>query len=675
MLDDALPETPLDPRARAADGLVSWIMDRIVPWKNYRDQNHKEKWDEYYAIWRALYRPNSKARASERSQLVTPATMSAVDSHVSEIDEAIFGREQWFEMDEDLQESKDPKQKAEILNARDLLKERTDMDRIPAAVHEAITLGTVFGTGIGKICVLEKEEAYIETDENGLPELKERKRLAVELVPIEPYEFIPDPTTNVIDEMLGMGHETVMPLHIVRELQEDGVYFRDVYIDALSQPQEGTEESAAVPAKDSVKILEWHGKVPAKYLLPFTLENYSDSDEEMFSEDGSLVEAIVTIANDGILIGAKKNPFWNEDRAFIAYQHDTVPKYFWGRGVPEKASGAQKTLDGIVRARQDSLALTASPMLRGDVTRIPKGTNLGIWPGKFWPTTGAPGDVIDAFNLGQVSPDLFSCAADAERMIQVATGAMDPSNYETGEGATQSAIAHAPFLKRAKRTMRNIERNFIAPLIKKIYWRYVQFEPTSFPKDYKIRTTGAMGIMARELESAQMSQLLAMVPNETPPFYAILKGIFDNSSNSHKTEIVQAIDAFLNPPEETPEQAAARQRQEELAMRAQEAEVAKIESEAEKARADATFAQARAQKTVVEADYIDDQLANEAMGRAIDLREVAAFEAQNNISALMARIRAVETAIKAMVAKAEVKAIEADAESIMREGVGGSSKE
>ena len=640
--------------------LVDWIYTRITPWRSYRDTVHKTKWDEYYNVWRGFWNPDSKTRSSERSKLISPATMAATDSTISELEEAVFGRAQWFEIDEDLKESQDPAQRAEILAARDLLLERTTQDKVPAAVSKAFVIGTVFGTGIAKIVTSEKKEKYLEAGAGGM-EPKERTRICVEVVPLEPYEFIPDPTTDDIDQMLGMGHETFIPLHQIEQAMEDGIYF-DVdigsYGGASEQLSDPTSESA-VPTQDAVKILEWHGKVPAKYLLPFVVKDYSEADAEMFAEDESLIEAVVTIANDGTLIGAKKNPYFMEDRDFVAYQHDTVPGYFWGRGIPEKASNPQKTLDGTIRARQDALALVAHPMLRGDITRIPKGTNLGVWPGKFWPTTGAPGEIIEGFNLGQVNPDLFANAQDAERMVQVATGAMDPTAGEGGP--TASAIAQAPFLKRAKRTMQNIERSFLTPLVQKIFWRYVQFDPVDFPKDYKVRVMGTVGIMARELESVHMNQLLALVPQETPPFFAILKSIFANSSNTHKADIVKAIDEFTAPKEPTPEEQQMVKQKQELEMRAQMAAVAKVEADAAKSQADAEYSKARAQKAAVETSYIDDEMQNEALGRAIDLREVQAFEQQNAVSAIMAKIRGMETAIKAMESNYKLQSLENDA--------------
>jgi len=384
----------------------------------------------------------------------------------------------------------------------------------------------------------------------------------------------------------------------------------------------------------------------------------------MDSED-ILVEAIVTYANDGKVVRAIPNPYWNKDRSFIAYQHDTVPNYFWGRGVVEKAYHAQKGLDGTIRSRLDALGLVANPMVAGDITRLPRGMNLKIWPGKFWATTGAPGDVLTPFSLGNVNPALFDNASDMERMVQTATGAMDPgASYNPNQqgGATNTALNASSFIKRSRRTMQNIERCFIRPLINKTYSRYAQFD-IDWLKDIEFRPKGTLGIMAREFEQQQLTQLLALVPNESKPFFTMAKAIFDNSSSPHKADISKSIEEWINP-EVSPEQQKMQQQMQELQMRQQTAVVAELEAKAQKAQAEAARAAAQAKLFDTQAEFADDEVQNQSIKNAIDLREVEAFEVQNQLSALMQKLKAFDLAIKAKVAEAQVGKMEADAARI-----------
>ena len=651
-----MADTP-DIVQRPAEGLLSWITGKLDPWRTHRDSVHKENWDEYYRIWRGIWDSKDKTRASERSKIISPATMSAVDSAVSEIEEAIFGREQWFEVDEDLDESQDPAQREEITRARDRFRELLEKYDVPANLSNAFLIGAITGTGIMKINTRVKSVDYGEG---------KREEVCVEAFAIEPHQFIPDPSTEIIDDMLGCAHETLMPIHIVKQMQADGVYFQNVDVSAYDGPEmqqiNQSVVSAKTPMGDACLITEWHGKVPAKYLAKYMPE--TEADEVLFSDDeGTLVEAIVTILNKGSILGAKPNPFKNEDRSFVSFQFDSVPGYFWGRGIPEKAYHAQKALDHTLRTRMDAQGLVAHPMMGGDVTRLPKGFNLSVWPGKFWATVGAPGDVLQGINLGQVNPALFENSADLERMLQTATGAMDPGLNMNTSGATDRGMAASAFIKRSRKAMQNIERRLIRPLINKMFKRYVQFDPQQFPQDYEFRVKGTMGIMARELEQNQLTQLLSLVPNESKPFFMIAKAVFDNSSSPHKADISKAIDEWINP-EPDPQAQQMQQQLQQMQFEQAQAALQEQQAKAAKAAAEAQFAQARAAKTAKETDLLDEGLMAEQIDQAINLREVEAFEAQNMMSQQTIKLRAVELAIKALEAQAKILKIKADASKL-----------
>lgn len=654
------------PDERGAD-LAAWIMERVTKWRTQRDQRHRLRWDEYGQIWRGEYTAGTPgARKSERSKIVTPASMQAVDSTCAEIEEAVFGREQWFDVDEDEAEKGDIKAQLEMTKARDLLRELLEEENVPTAVSKAILLAAVYGTGILKVNVYPKIIRSVVANEQGAPSVTKAEEARVEAIPVEPYSFVPDPTTDDLERMLGMAHETIVPFHEVRAGMEDGRYREtDLTRWAPQSDDPGSQNGRLYTIDgssedlDGVKFTEWHGLVPGKYLAKYL--GHDDAEvvamADDVDEDDLLVEAIVTVANEAYTIAAKPNPFLMRDRCFVAFQHDTIPDYFWGRGVIEKAYNSQKSLDATIRARHDALALVANPMLSGDITRLPRGMNLSVWPGKFWPTSGAPGEVLQPFSLGQVNPDLFSNAQDMERMVNTATGAMDQSaNYSSDMGAQKSAMAQSTFVKRARRTMQNIERCLLRPLIQKAMWRYVQFSPL-FPKDYKFTVSGTLGIMAREIEQQQMVQLLSLVPNESKPFMAMVKGVFDNTSGPHKAEVIKAIDEMIHP-EMTPEMEEEQKKQKALADRAQEAEVAEKEAKAAKAQAEAQRALAQAKAAEVEAKLAPMKVQAEIAGLQVDMREVAAFEQQTHVSELQTHLRAMDTALKAIVAGVKMKELE-----------------
>jgi hypothetical protein len=664
LVDPTSDKTEDSPLPDTYEGqLIAWVMANVDPWRQHRDSNHKVEWDEYYRMWRAKWSEEDRTRKSERSKIITPATMQAVDSTVSELEEAVFGNEAWIDLDEDAKNRMDHDKVQAMIAKRDLLLEKAIACKVPANIAKGLLIGTIWGTGVAKVNTEVKKCRRIRPDEAGAPTSEEYEEVYVTVIPLEPYEVIPDPTTDDIDEMLGCAHETIVPLHQVKAKIKSGAYFKDAKITAYSgtdAPQGPKLASSTQPVAGSgVWIIEWHGLVPAKYLLPIIEEVPAEVLETLkaMEPEDDLVEAIVTIGNKSTLLGAKRNPFLMQDRSIVAYQHDTIPGYFWGRGVPEKASNSQRTLDATVRGRIDAMALVAHPMFAGDVTRLPRGFNLSVFPGKFWPTSGSPGDIVGRMDMGQVNPELFSHAQDAERMVSTATGAMDPgAGYSpNGGSATNTAINASGFIKRAKRALRNVDNNFVTPIVKKMLYRYMQFAPDQFPQDYEFTARTSLGIMAREFEQQQLLQALSVVPNESVVFFSIIKAFFDNSASPHKASILNAVDALINPPPPSPEEQQEQEEQKALDKRGRVAAVMEIEARAKKAESEAERALAQADKADADAalaskslELDDERLDLEHIDRALELRSTQALEQQNAQTDVANDIRAQTLAVTAI---------------------------
>jgi hypothetical protein len=210
---------------------------------------------------------------------------------------------------------------------------------------------------------------------------------------------------------------------------------------------------------------------------------------------------------------------------------------------------------------------------------MPKGFRMEVKPGKVWATNGPPRDIVQPIEIGNLQQATFAHASEMERMVQMGTGAFDTAQALKG-GQTQSganavganSMMMGSFVKRAKRAAACIESNLIVPLVRKSLWRYMQFDPQRYPTDFEFKVNAAMGIMAREVETMQLTQLLGMMPQEVAPqvALAVTKGIVELSSVTNKPEINQAIDQALAPPSE--EQQQMQQELERLQFLAQKAQ-------------------------------------------------------------------------------------------------------
>lgn len=546
--------------------LVSWILDHVDEWEQYRDNNYRDLWDEYYRAWRQVYTSDEKTRESERSKFMSPALPQAIEMAVSEAEEATFGRTAWIDIEDDLRDEI----KQDMALIRDQLIEDMDINGVPDGVVECYLNGAIYGTGIAKIIV--SEDSELVTDQFGITSEDFYTKCSLE--PISPEDFAIDPEAKSIDDALGCAHTVVVSRHNVNKKQAEGIY-RKVelgdYADDRDLAAKG--ETKSQDTEDKVEILEYHGLVPSFML--------ADDEADDIAEGFEMTEAIITIANRSALLKAVKNPFTHKDRSIVSFPWDKVPNRFWGRGVAEKGINSQRALNAELRARQDGLALTIHPMMAADATRLPRGMKLQIKPGGQILTNGDPKTILSPMHFGEMSSHTYQQANELERMLSMATGAMDTAVGMQAQPRNATASGMSMMLgasiKRSKSTMQNIERHFLKPMIRKMVYRYMQFDPMRYPSmDYKFIPRSAMGIMAREFLQSQIAQAMQVASPDTPMFGLLLEAFFDNSSMPNKEAIVEQIKQMYQPKQPTQEE----QLVQRLQLEKLAAEVDKLKSEA-----------------------------------------------------------------------------------------------
>jgi hypothetical protein len=236
-----------------------------------------------------------------------------------------------------------------------------------------------------------------------------------------------------------------------------------------------------------------------------------------------------------------------------------------------------------MRARIDSLAMTTTPMMAADATRLPRGTKFEIRTGKTILTNGNPREAIMPLDMGTTDPSTFNQVASLQNMIQMGTGSADMSIPQ--ETASGMSMMQSASIKRQKRTLMNFQNTFLIPMINKAMWRKIQFDVDRYPvSDYKFVPYSTMGIMAKELEMQQMVQMLQAIPKDSPAFNVILLAMMQNSSIHNRDAIVFGLQQGqqANPELEQMQQAAL-----EVQMQQAQANVQKTLAEAKEEEAKA----------------------------------------------------------------------------------------
>jgi hypothetical protein len=467
------------------------------------------------------------------------------------------------------------------------------LDKIRKSIDQIELMAEIYGTGIGEI-IVKQEKTFIAATRPVPGQtaaaigVMEGERTAVKIVPINPKNFLFDPNGTSIDDCMGVAIEKYISIHKIVEGIEKGIYRKvnitPTYEDTGLEP---TQEISQYQ-DEKVLLLTYYGLVPRE-MLDKKDEEIVDLFPEQSAADeySNMVEAIVVIANDGMLLKAEANPYMMKDRPVISYQDDTVPNRLLGRGTVEKAFNMQKAIDAQVRSHLDSLALTTSPMMAMDATRLPRGAKFEVKPGKALLVNGNPSEILFPFKFGETSLNNLNTAKEFERMLLQSTGTLDSQgmvSQQARDGGNMN-MAVATIIKKYKRTLVNFQEDFLIPFIEKAAYRYMQFDPERYPSvDMKFIPTATLGIIAREHEQQQFIGLLQTLGPDTPVLPLILKGILNNSSLTNRYELMAALDQ-MNQPDPNAQQKA--QMQEQLAMQAAQAQIAVNTTQAEQNRAEA----------------------------------------------------------------------------------------
>ncbi len=573
---------------------AGWIMAKCDQWRDHYESNYAENFEEYYRLWRGIWDPSDSLRNSERSRIISPALQQAVESSVAEVEEATFGRGKFFDIRDDLQDQN----KNDIAFLRRQLDEDFKITKVRKAVSEALINSAVFGTGVAELVIEEKKEMAPATRPimEGAMEavgVETRDRFIVKIKPILPQNFLIDPVATNIEDALGVAVDEFVPRHQVEMLIEDGTY-RDVvlentYPDVDLEP----DQDLTIYDDDKVRLTKYYGLIPT-YLFEAEMQNELDEDEEVADlveddeeETTGYTEVVCVIANGGQLLKIEENPYMMKDRPVIAFPWDVVPGRFWGRGICEKGYNSQKALDTELRARIDALALTVHPMLAVDASRLPRGAKMEVRPGKTILTNGNPAEILQPFNFGQVNQITFAQAGELQKMVQMATGAVDaaglPGSINGEATAAGVSMSLGAIIKRHKRTLINFQDSFLIPMIEKSAWRYMQFAPDLYPvQDFKFIPSSSLGIIAREYEVTQLVQLLQTMDKQSPMYPMLLEAIIDHMNISNREELIGTLRKVSQP---NPQAQQAAQQQAQLQAAQIQAQIAVFQAQADESNA------------------------------------------------------------------------------------------
>ncbi|MFQ5936752.1 MAG: portal protein [Acidiferrobacterales bacterium] len=458
-----------------------------------------------------------------------------MEDGAAELEEVVLGKEGWFDVEDNVGDT----QPNEWQIIRLMLMSDMDLADVNGSLLQCFFIGSLYGTMIGKIFVEEAVDHEADGEIFGL----------VGLEPVLPWHFVIDTSINKpgqvgLSQALGMAHRLPLPIHLIRDKQND-LYFEtpleeDAEPSAISDI--GNKSHSIDLSAEQALVTEYHGKVPQK-LFDAAVKDAKEAPEEIDSRD--MVEAVVTYVNDRYLLAVRENTNPAGLRAFVAAPWDVIPGQFWGRGIGEKAFPAQKVLDIFLRGQVDAMRYHVYPIMGINSNRVPPRANIVWGPGAEVRVQGNPAEAFAPMVMPPAGQGTFQMSATLERHITQATGVTpDAGRGEQTLGGT-SAI-RGGFLKRMNRTIRLVSKNFLVPFIKLYYSTQSAVNADQYPNpDFTFRVRTAAGLVAREHENQTLAEMLQFMPPGTPGFWATAEQIIQNTSAKDKKTLIDALRASV----------------------------------------------------------------------------------------------------------------------------------
>ena len=142
--------TPLfgDNDASTGQTLEAWVQGKADQWRTHYEQVYQKKFREYYRIWRGEHSSEDSTSSVEKSKIIPPGSMQAVEENTAEVEEATFTGRMF-----DLRDDEDDPEHLDIAKLRRLLDADLKKAKVQPAVSECILNAAVYGTGIGELVI------------------------------------------------------------------------------------------------------------------------------------------------------------------------------------------------------------------------------------------------------------------------------------------------------------------------------------------------------------------------------------------------------------------------------------------------------------------------------------------------------------------------------------------
>jgi len=376
----------------------------------------------------------------------------------------------------------------------------------------------LFGTGIMKgPFSYNKEYPNWDDEGNYSPTVKSIPKVTG----VSVWNFYPDPDANTMDEAEFVVERHKMSRSQVRALK-NRPYFREEEVDLVLEWGENyvkedwefvMEDNSTDSRTERFEVLEFWGFVDTSVLEDYNVEipsEFSDNDQ---------VNVNIWTCHDRV-IRVVVNPFTPAIIPYYVVPYEINPYSMFGVGVAENMDDTQTLMNGFMRMAVDNAALSGNLLIEVDENNLTPGQDMSVYPGKvFRRQGGAPGQAVFGTKFPNVSNENMQMFDKARVLADESTGFPSFAHGQTGvSGVGRTASGISMLMSAANGSVRTVVKNvddyLLAPLGKAMFAFNMQFDfDPEIRGDLEVKAAGTESLMATEVRSQRLMQLLGIVQN------------------------------------------------------------------------------------------------------------------------------------------------------------------
>lgn len=425
--------------------------------------------------------------------------------------------------------------------AEDMEKEMADQlaeikyrDIIRQVVHS----GNLYGTGVlkGPLAKQNVSKRYILKPDGQWGQLKlEYFTPYAEFVPV--WDIYPEMTVSKADDCRAMFQRYVMPTQKVYKLAQREDFNKEAILAYIKTHPDGDAEwkvyendlqDIKSKGDDGGIILKRPGKFQVLEFWGYmNTDDLANCDLKVPEELMGYEVAINVWLLDSVVIKIVLAPVEGVEIPYHFYYYDKDETSIFGEGIPCLMRDVQSLFNAAVRAMFDNAAISAGPLIEANMDLLAADEDpTDVFPFRVFQRHGTGADAsvpaIRVTKLPSYTRDfmeliqfLLNTADDVTSVPRYMYGDVGQMTGTAGQTATGLSMLMGAAHITLKDQIKAFDDGITKPFITGLYYWNMEFNDKPHLKgDFNIVARGTASLIAREVKSEQLNQLMSLVANE-----------------------------------------------------------------------------------------------------------------------------------------------------------------